>query len=82
MRLKSVLQELSLMFIPISQIHLGPMIKDKDQQKQPAEAAAVDMRVIARRDAGWEDMLEYSLLRWAERVVQETRDDHRRESMI
>ena len=33
-----------------------------------------DARVVARRDEGWEDMLERTLLRWTSVVVEERRN--------
>jgi len=33
-----------------------------------------DARVVARRDDGWEDMLERALLRWTSVVVEERRN--------
>ena len=32
-----------------------------------------DARVVARKDEGWEDMLEKVLLRWVQNVVEEKR---------
>jgi hypothetical protein len=36
-----------------------------------------DARVAARRDDGWEDMLERTLLRWTSVVVEERRNRSR-----
>jgi hypothetical protein len=36
-----------------------------------------DARVVARRDDGWEDMLERALLRWTSVVVEERRNRSR-----
>ena len=36
-----------------------------------------DARVVARRDEGWEDMLERTLLRWTSVVVDERRNRSR-----
>ena len=36
-----------------------------------------DARVVARRDDGWEDMLERTLLRWTSVVVEERRNRSR-----
>ena len=36
-----------------------------------------DARVVARRDEGWEDMLERALLRWTSVVVEERRNRSR-----
>lgn len=36
-----------------------------------------DARVVARRDEGWEDMLERTLLRWTSVVVEERRNRSR-----
>jgi hypothetical protein len=36
-----------------------------------------DARVVARRDDGWEDMLERTLLRWTAAVVEECRNHSR-----
>jgi hypothetical protein len=36
-----------------------------------------DARVVARRDDGWEDMLERTLLRWTSAVVEERRNRSR-----
>jgi hypothetical protein len=36
-----------------------------------------DARVVARRDDGWEDMLERTLLRWTSVVVEERRNHSR-----
>jgi hypothetical protein len=36
-----------------------------------------DARVVARRDEGWEDMLERTLLRWTSVVVEERRNHSR-----
>ncbi len=36
-----------------------------------------DARVVARRDGGWEDMLERTLLRWTSVVVEERRNRSR-----
>ena len=33
-----------------------------------------DARVVARRDDGWEDMLERAVLRWTSVVVEERRN--------
>lgn len=35
-----------------------------------------DARVVARRDEGWEDMLEGLLLRWVGKAVDERRGAH------
>ena len=32
-----------------------------------------DARVVAKREEGWEDMLERVLVRWVERAVEERR---------
>ncbi|KAK6974629.1 hypothetical protein R3P38DRAFT_3132604 [Favolaschia claudopus] len=34
-----------------------------------------DAKVVARKDAGWEDILENAILRWVERVVAERRGE-------
>jgi hypothetical protein len=36
-----------------------------------------DARVVARRDDGWEDMLERTLLHWTSAVVEERRNRSR-----
>jgi hypothetical protein len=36
-----------------------------------------DARVVARRDEGWEDMLERTLLRWTSVVAEERRNRSR-----
>ena len=36
-------------------------------------AIEFDARVVARKDQGWEDMLEKVLLRWVQNVVEEKR---------
>ncbi|KAI0262095.1 hypothetical protein BC834DRAFT_1043661 [Gloeopeniophorella convolvens] len=45
--------------------------------KFPGEPIFFDARVVARKEDGWEDMLERVLLRWTSAVVEECRGDSR-----
>lgn len=58
------------------QIHLSSSPKEKELA---AEAASFDVKMVARREPGWQSMLEYALLRWVECVIEETRADHSHE---
>ncbi len=67
--------------IPIS----TPAEKEKAKAKSKAQGGdsgdnkgapiglVFDAKVVARRDAGWEDMLEGAVLAWVEEVVKEKR---------
>ena len=46
------------------------------KQRHRRESPIVfDARVVAKKDAGWEDMLESVLMRWVDKVVEERRVD-------
>jgi hypothetical protein len=42
-------------------------------KQSPESPIFFDARVVARRDEGWEDMLERALLCWSSAVVEERR---------
>ncbi|KIY44644.1 hypothetical protein FISHEDRAFT_23184, partial [Fistulina hepatica ATCC 64428] len=46
-----------------------------ESMAQPEPPVLFDAKIVARRDEGWDTMLEVALLRWMWRVVEEKRND-------
>lgn len=51
-------------------IHLG-----RDRASSKDDTGSFDLKYIARKEVGWEDMLSTAVKRWTEAVVQEKREE-------